>query len=236
MHPMLIVAIPIVLVIVGMVLNSIGLSFDQPPSSSEQDPAKRAAAEGETYRRFFDLQRKRATKTKEGRPVCLVAYGAIIGSFIWLYLYAEQNHRHNSNCRASDTGDEEGKRCSLAHAEGWEQCQIPDQSTHSRCLGSRQERRNFETEGLILRHGTIRHGLDYRRESIACRRRTESVQRPDSKKRLKVKPRRRKRGGFCNPGSGDQLHNPRFRQPRLSDFRMSLLTSSMVPGLPKLPG
>ena len=32
MHPMLIVAIPLVLVIVGMVLNSIGLSFDQPPS------------------------------------------------------------------------------------------------------------------------------------------------------------------------------------------------------------
>jgi hypothetical protein len=57
---MLIVAIPLVLVIVGMVLNSIGLSFDQPPSSLEQDPAKRAAAEGETYRRFFDLQRKRA--------------------------------------------------------------------------------------------------------------------------------------------------------------------------------
>jgi hypothetical protein len=33
---MLIVAIPLVLVIVGMILNSIGLSFDQPPSSSEQ--------------------------------------------------------------------------------------------------------------------------------------------------------------------------------------------------------
>src|SRR6266850_2314611 len=47
MHPMLIVAIPLVLVIAGMVLNSIGLSFDQPPSSSEQDPAKRAAAEAE---------------------------------------------------------------------------------------------------------------------------------------------------------------------------------------------
>ena len=60
MHPMLIVAIPLVLVIVGMILNNIGLSFDQPPSSAEQDPAKRAAAEGETYRRFFDLQRKRA--------------------------------------------------------------------------------------------------------------------------------------------------------------------------------
>ena len=67
MHPMLIVAIPLVLVIVGMVLNSIGLSFDQPPSLAEQDPAKRAAAEGEAYRRFFDLQRRRAvTRQKRG--------------------------------------------------------------------------------------------------------------------------------------------------------------------------
>ena len=32
MHPMFIVAIPLVLVIVGMVLNSIGLAFDQPPA------------------------------------------------------------------------------------------------------------------------------------------------------------------------------------------------------------
>jgi H+/gluconate symporter-like permease len=39
MHPMLIVAIPLGLVILGMILNSIGLSFDQPPSSAEQDPA-----------------------------------------------------------------------------------------------------------------------------------------------------------------------------------------------------
>jgi hypothetical protein len=46
MHPMVIVAVPLVLVIAGMVLNSIALSFDQPPSSAEEDPEKRAAAEG----------------------------------------------------------------------------------------------------------------------------------------------------------------------------------------------
>ena len=66
MHPMFIVAIPLVLVIVGMVLNSIGLSFDQPPSSAEQDPAKRAAAEGEDYRRFFDRQRHQALTSRKG--------------------------------------------------------------------------------------------------------------------------------------------------------------------------
>ncbi len=88
MNPMLIVAIPIVLVIVGMVLNSIGLSFDQPQSSTEQDPVKRAAAEGDAYRRFFDLQRKQAVKRQKrvGQYGWLVLV-AIIGSFIWLYNY-----------------------------------------------------------------------------------------------------------------------------------------------------
>jgi hypothetical protein len=88
MHPMLIVAIPLVLVIVGMVLNSIGLAFDQPPTSAEQDPAKRAAAEGEAYRRFFDLQRRRAvTRQKRVGQYAWLLIVAIIGSFIWLYMY-----------------------------------------------------------------------------------------------------------------------------------------------------
>ena len=88
MHPMLIVAIPIVLVIVGIVLNSIGLSFDQPQSSAEQDPAKRAAAEGEAFRRFFDTQRRGAVQRQKrvGQYAWLLII-AIIGSFIWLYNY-----------------------------------------------------------------------------------------------------------------------------------------------------
>ena len=88
MHPMFIVTIPLVLVVVGMVLNSIGLGFNQPPSSSEQDPAKRAAAEKEDYRRFFDLRRRQAVKrqTRVGQYAWLLM-AAIIGSFIWLYLY-----------------------------------------------------------------------------------------------------------------------------------------------------
>ena len=87
MHPVLIVAIPLVLMILGMVLNSIGLSFDQPPSSVEQDPAKRAAAEGEAYRRFFDLQRKRSvTRQKRVGQYAWLMIVAIIGSFIWFYM------------------------------------------------------------------------------------------------------------------------------------------------------
>lgn len=88
MHPMLIVAIPLVLVIVGMVLNSIGLSFDQPPSSAEQDPAKRVAADADAYRRFFDLQRKQAvTRQKRVGQYCWLLIIATIGSFIGLYMF-----------------------------------------------------------------------------------------------------------------------------------------------------
>ena len=109
MHPMLIVAIPIVLVIVGMVLNSIGLSFDQPPSSAEQDPAKRAAAEGETYRRFFDLQRKRAvTRQKRVGQYAWLVIIAIIGSFIWLYMYTVKKTAATTQIAALQTLATEG--------------------------------------------------------------------------------------------------------------------------------
>jgi len=65
MNPLWVVAIPLVLVIAGMVLNSIGLSFDQPPSSPEQDPAKKLEAEQEAYRQFFDRQRVGALKRQK---------------------------------------------------------------------------------------------------------------------------------------------------------------------------
>ena len=88
MHPILIVAIPLVLLVVGMILNSIGLSFDQPPTSAEQDPVKRAAAEAEGYRRFFDLQRKHAVlRQKRIGQYAWLLIVATIGSFIWLYKY-----------------------------------------------------------------------------------------------------------------------------------------------------
>jgi hypothetical protein len=75
MNPLLVIAVPLVLVILGMVLNSIGLSFDQPPSSREQDPAKRLDAEREAYRKFFNVQRSGALKTaKTGRSICLSRY------------------------------------------------------------------------------------------------------------------------------------------------------------------
>jgi hypothetical protein len=113
---MFIVAIPIVLVIVGMVLNSIGLSFDQPPSSAEQDPAKRAAAEGDAYRRFFDLQRKQAvTRQKRIGQYCWLLLLAIIGSFIWLYNYTVNKTTATTQMAALQTmALEEGKEIVLS--------------------------------------------------------------------------------------------------------------------------
>jgi hypothetical protein len=116
MHPMLIVAIPIVLVIVGMVFNSIGLSFDQPPSSAEQDPEKRSAAEREDYRRFFDLQRSRAvTRQKRVGQYAWLLIVAIIGSFIWLYMYTVNKTTVATQIAALQTlATEEGKEMVLS--------------------------------------------------------------------------------------------------------------------------
>ena len=116
MHPILIVAIPLVLVIVGMVLNSIGLSFDQPPTSAEQDPAKRAAAEGEAFRRFFDLQRKRAVaRQKRIGQYAWLLMAAIIGSFIWLYMYTVNKTTATTQIAALQTlQTEEGKETVLS--------------------------------------------------------------------------------------------------------------------------
>ena len=111
MNPMIIVAVPILVVIVGMVLNGIGISFDQPPTSSEQDPARRAAAEGEAYRRFFDLQRKQAmTRQKRIGQYAWLLMFTIIGSFIWLYNYTVNNTSATTHVAALQTLPlEEGK-------------------------------------------------------------------------------------------------------------------------------
>ena len=86
MNPLLVIAIPLVLVIVGMILNSIGLSFDQPASSPEQDPTKRLEAERQAYRRFFDLQRTRLLKRQKrvGQYAWLLLI-AFIASHLWMY-------------------------------------------------------------------------------------------------------------------------------------------------------
>ena len=113
---MFIVAIPIVLVIIGMVLNSTGLSFDQPPSSSEQDPARRSAADADAYRRFFDVQRKQAVR-RQARvsQFAWLLMAAIIGSFIWLYMYTvNQTSLATQMATVQTLPTEEGKETVLS--------------------------------------------------------------------------------------------------------------------------
>ena len=86
MNPLLIIAVPLGLVILGMILNSWDLGFNQPPSSTEQDPVKKLTAEKESYRKFFDRQRSRSVKRQKrvGQYGWLVM-ASFIGAFIWLY-------------------------------------------------------------------------------------------------------------------------------------------------------
>jgi hypothetical protein len=86
MNPLIIIAVPIGLMILGMILNSWNLGFNQPPSSREQDAVKRLTAEKESYQKFFDQQRSRSIKRQKrvGQYAWLVV-ASFIGAFIWLY-------------------------------------------------------------------------------------------------------------------------------------------------------
>ncbi len=202
MNPMFIIAVPLVLVVAGLVWNSIGLSYDQPPSSPEPDLAKRAAAEGDAYRRFFDTKRKQSmTRQKRIGQYAWLLVVAFIGSFIWLYNYTVNKTTAATQIAALQTLPmEEGKELVLSVTlKDGSSCEIPDQSAHSRSFGRCHERRSFETESLILRSGTIRHDLELRRDSVAPRYRHESVRRPDGKKRLKA---------FMREDCGGELRKP----------------------------
>jgi hypothetical protein len=87
MNPLFLIAAPLVLIIIGMVLNGIGLSFDQPTTSTEEDPARKLNAERQSYRSFFDQQRKQALKRQQR----VAQYGWLvltvsIVAFVWVYL------------------------------------------------------------------------------------------------------------------------------------------------------
>ena len=87
MNSFLIIAIPLVLMTIGMILNSFQISFDQPASSTEQDPAKQLAAERQAYRTLFDSQRTRSLKRQKrvGQYAWWVLV-AFVASSGWLYL------------------------------------------------------------------------------------------------------------------------------------------------------
>jgi hypothetical protein len=116
MHPLLVIAIPLGLVILGMILNSIGLSYDQPPSSREQEPVKRLTAENESYRKLFHLQRSRTIKRQKrvGQYGWLVM-ASFIGAFIWLYNDTVNKTSLSTRVAGLQTlGTEEGKQMVLS--------------------------------------------------------------------------------------------------------------------------
>jgi hypothetical protein len=86
MNPLFLIAAPLVLIIIGMILNGIALSFDQPASSTEEDPARRLSAERQSYRTFFDQQRKQALKKQQriGQYAWLVLIVSVVAS-AWMY-------------------------------------------------------------------------------------------------------------------------------------------------------
>jgi hypothetical protein len=78
--------IPTVLIIIGMILNNLGLGFDQPASSSEQEPARRLEAERQAFRKFFDVQRRRfLNRQKRVGQYGWLVLAAFVVSFWWMY-------------------------------------------------------------------------------------------------------------------------------------------------------
>ena len=116
MNPLLIIAVPLGLVILGMILNSWDLGFNQPPSSTEQDPVKRLTAEKESYRKFFDQQSSRSVKRQKrvGQYGWLVM-ASFIGAFIWLYADTVSKTSLSSRIAGLQTlATEEGKQMVLS--------------------------------------------------------------------------------------------------------------------------
>jgi hypothetical protein len=116
MNPLFLIAVPLGLVILVMILNSTGLAYDQPPSSTEQDPVKKLTAEKESYRKFFDLQRSRSLKRQKrvGQYAWLVM-AAFIGAFIWLYTDTVSKTSLSSRIAGLQTlGTEEDKQMVLS--------------------------------------------------------------------------------------------------------------------------
>ncbi len=116
MNPLLIIAIPLGLVILGMILNGFGLSFAFTPSTQEQDPAKKVAAERDSYRKFFDLQRSQSMqRQKRVGQYGWLLMAAFIGAFIWLYKDTVNKTSLSSRIAGLQTlGTEEGKQMVLS--------------------------------------------------------------------------------------------------------------------------
>ena len=129
MNPLFIIAVPLGLVILGMILNSWDLGFNQPPSSAEQDPLKKLTEEKASYHKFFEGQRSRSVKRQKrvGQYGWLLL-ATFIGAFIWLYPDTVNKTSLSSQIAGLQTlATEEGKQMVLSvTAKRRQQRQIPD--------------------------------------------------------------------------------------------------------------
>src|SRR5881397_2061740 len=144
MNPVFIIAIPLGLVILGMILNSWDLGYNQPPSSAEQDPLKKLTAEKESYRKFLATEKPIVKAPKTDRPVWLVGYGCLYRRLhLAVHGHCDQDGPFESNRRASNLGNRRRQADgSLGDSERWEQRQIPDQiASASQQGGDRRKRR-----------------------------------------------------------------------------------------------
>jgi len=111
MNPALIVAIPVGMLLLGLILNGFPIGMDQPASPSEQDPMKRVEAERQAYRNVFDQQRSRSIVRQKnaGRFIWLMMI-VTIGAFIWLYMdTVGKTTTYNQIATVQTLGTEGGK-------------------------------------------------------------------------------------------------------------------------------
>jgi hypothetical protein len=116
MNPLIVLAIPLALVILGMVFNSFAGASDQPRSSPEQDQTKRLTADKEAYQKAFELQRNRSIKRQKrvGQYSWLLLI-SFVGAFIWLYFDTVNKTAASAQVAALHTlATEDGKQMVLS--------------------------------------------------------------------------------------------------------------------------
>ncbi len=86
MIPLILIGVPLVLVIIGMVLNKLSFRFEEPARSPEENPVKRLEAERKAFRDSFDRQKmqilRRQRRTGQFGTWIMVLF---VISSLWLY-------------------------------------------------------------------------------------------------------------------------------------------------------
>lgn len=86
MNPFLVIGIPLLLIIVGMILNGLRIPLVEPETVTNQDPAKRLEAERDGYRKSMYQQRASSLKRQSRAGLyCWLLLIAFVASHLWMY-------------------------------------------------------------------------------------------------------------------------------------------------------